>query len=149
MADVSTRATTSAVSMGRLTNGILGGLVGGVMFGILMQMMSMIGMVAMLVESKSTAVGWLVHLAISAFIGATFAVLFGSRATRFGPAAVFGLGYGLVWWVLGALLIMPSRLGMGAFVLNEVAWRSLVGHLVYGLVLGLVFAALMRRGRHE
>ena len=56
--------------------GVAGGLIGGIAFGILMQTMTMLGMVAMLVGSTSLAVGWLVHLAISAFIGACFAVLF-------------------------------------------------------------------------
>jgi len=60
----------------RLVAGIVGGLAGGVVFGVLMQRMSMIPIVAMLVGSRSVAVGWLVHLAISAFIGATYALLF-------------------------------------------------------------------------
>ena len=56
-----------------------------------MQMMDMIPMVAMLVDSTSSAVGWVVHLAISAFAGAAFAVLLGGRATRLAPAAAFGM----------------------------------------------------------
>jgi hypothetical protein len=96
--------TTASVSPGvlahaRIGTGIIGGLVGGVMFGILMQMMDMIPMVAMLVGSEAVAVGWLVHLAISAFIGATFAVLFGRYATSVGSSTAIGLGYGIVWWV--------------------------------------------------
>lgn len=115
------------------------------LFGILMQMMDMIAMVAMLVDSTSVAVGWLVHLTISALIGASFAVLLGGLATSWGKAAALGMGYGLVWWVLGALLLMPARLGMDVFVVNKMAWQSLLGHLIYGLALGLVFAALTRR----
>jgi len=60
-----------------------------------------------------------------------------------------GLGYGLVWWVLGALLLMPARLGMDVFVFDTTAWQSLMGHLIYGLFLGLVFAALTRRSQHS
>ena len=82
----------------RLVNGVVGGLAGGLLFGILMQAIGMIPMVAMLVGSKSVVVGWVVHLAISSFIGASFAVLFGGWATQIVPAALFGLGYGVVWW---------------------------------------------------
>jgi len=128
--------------VGRLINGVVGGLAGGLLFGILMQAIGMIPMVAMLVGSKSVVVGWLVHLAISSFIGASFAGLFGSRATQILPAALFGLGYGVVWWVLGGLLIMPARLGMDVFTFNSMAWLSLLGHLVYGLALGITFALL-------
>ena len=129
----------------RLVAGIAGGLVGGVMFGILMQMMDMIPMVAMLVGSESLAVGWLVHLFNSALFGAIYAVLFGPWADRIGPGIGLGMVYGVIWWVLGALLIMPAWLGMPVFQFNAMAWQSLMGHLIYGLLLGVVYALVRPR----
>ena len=82
---------------------MIGGLAGGVVFGALMQMMGMISMVASLVGSESVAVGWLIHLVISAFAGAVFALLLASRAEKYGPAVLLGLVYGVAWWVVGAL----------------------------------------------
>jgi hypothetical protein len=142
--------TTAGVSPGvlappRIGAGIVGGLVGGVAFGVLMQMTGMIPMVAMLVGSKAVAVGWLVHLAIAAFIGAMFAVLFGRYATGVGVSTAIGAGYGVVWWVLGALILMPARLGMDPFEFNTMAWQSLMGHLIYGLLLGAVYALVAPR----
>lgn len=125
--------------------GIVGGLAGGVVFGIMMQMMGMIPMVAMLVGSEAVVVGWIVHLVISAFIGVTFALLVGSRANKPGIAAVLGLGYGAVWWVLGPLLIMPARLGMPTFMFNDMTTQSLIGHLVYGAILGITYAVVRPR----
>lgn len=125
--------------------GIAGGLTGGLVFGMMMQMMGMIPMIAMLVGSESVVIGWIVHLGISAFIGVTFALLVGSRATRPGMAAVLGLGYGAVWWVVGALLIMPAKLGMPTFTLNDMTTNSLVGHLIYGAILGLTYAVVRPR----
>ncbi|MGH3451813.1 MAG: hypothetical protein ACRDQW_14020 [Haloechinothrix sp.] len=139
--------TSTAALPSRLAYGIAGGLAGGVVFGLLMQMMGMISMVAMLVGSEAVTVGWLVHLAISAFVGATFGLLFGAWAARVGLGALLGIGYGIVWWVLGALIIMPAALGMGVFMFNPTAWQSLMGHMLYGLVLGVGFAALARRQR--
>jgi len=110
-----------------------------------MQMMDMIPMVAMLVGSEAVAVGWLVHLAIAAFIGATFAVLFGRYATSVGFSTAIGVGYGVVWWVLGALILMPAKLGMDVFMFNTMSWQSLVGHLIYGLLLGAVYALVAPR----
>ncbi|MBA3488598.1 MAG: hypothetical protein H0T78_03480 [Longispora sp.] len=149
MTTVTGSTTTFAAVRIRLIAGVIGGLVGGIMFGILMQMMDMIPMVAMLIGSESIAVGWLVHLGISAFIGATYALIFASWATRPVPAAVLGMGYGLVWWVLGALLLMPAKLGMDVFVFNTTAWQSLMGHLIYGLLLGVVYALLRPRLRMD
>jgi hypothetical protein len=53
--------------------------------------------------------------------------------------------------VLGALLIMPAWLGMNemVFKVNTTAWRSLAGHLSYGLLLGPVYVLVrpqLRRG---
>lgn len=146
MSGVSTHATAhTGVSVEAVGRGVAGGLAGGVVFGILMQMMGMIPMVAMLVGSESVAVGWLVHLAISAFIGATYAVLLARWATSLGSAIAVGLGYGVVWWVLGGLILMPARLGGELFAMNAMSMKSLMGHLIYGAILGAVFAVLARR----
>jgi uncharacterized membrane protein YagU involved in acid resistance len=139
----SASGTSSLVTHG--VQGIVGGLAGGVAFGVMMTVMGMMPMVAMLVGSESLAVGWVVHLAISTFIGAVFGVLLAGRVSSFGVGAVLGLVYGAVWWVLGPLLIMPAQMGMPLFTVNAVALNSLVGHLVFGVVLGTVVAALRRR----
>jgi uncharacterized membrane protein YagU involved in acid resistance len=129
----------------RLIAGVAGGLAGGVVFGVLMQMMGMMPMVAMLIGSEAVAVGWLVHLFNSALFGAIYAVLFAPWTRTLVNAAAVGLGYGVVWWVLGALLIMPAWLGMGVFQFNTTAWQSLMGHLLYGLILGVVYALVRPR----
>jgi len=128
-----------------MTRGVLGGLAGGIVFGMLMQMMGMIPMVAMMVGSESVAVGWLVHLAISAFIGITFAVLFRERIASIGAGVGYGVGYGVVWWVLGALIAMPAKLGMPIFAINSTSLQSLMGHMIFGAILGGAVAALARR----
>lgn len=62
-----------------------------------------------------------------------------------------GRGMGVVWWVLGGLILMPLLLGMPAFAplamppMRMVAMGSLVGHLVFGLVLGAAYAVLGAR----
>lgn len=127
--------------------GALAGTVGGVMFGLMMTMMMppMMGMIGSLVGAPQ--LGWPVHLVFSAIIGAGFGLLLGRRATDWGLAAGFGLGYGFLWWVLGPLLIMPVWLGMGpmlAAALDTPNLMSLAGHLFYGLATGLAYHAISR-----
>lgn len=131
----------------RVAAGTAGGLFGGVAFGLLMQMMGMLPMVAMLVGGDSLPVGWAVHLAISAVIGAAFGVLV--PVVGVGRAVLLGVGYGALWWVPGALLLMPARLGMPVFTLNATAWQSLLGHLIYGGLLGAGYALILARVRHR
>ncbi len=128
--------------------GALAGLAGGVVFGVMMHAMGMIGMIAGLVGAEGAAVGWGVHLVNSAIIGAIFGLVAG-RIRGWGSAAGAGAAYGIVWWVLGALLIMPLWMGMPPFQLNETAMYSLVGHLMYGIVTGVVFLALARQTGKE
>jgi hypothetical protein len=56
--------------------------------------------------------------------------------------------YGMVWWVLGPLVIMPVMMGMGlqfAMAFSGPMLMSLMGHAIYGLVTGLVYAWYIRR----
>lgn len=141
---------TSAVAgnalVRRVAAGVAGGLAGGVVFGMLMQMMGMMGMVAQLVGSTSVAVGWAVHLVISAGIGGGFGIVGSRFLTGTASAAAAGCGYGIGWWVLGPLLLMPAKLGMPVFAVDAMAGKSLMGHMIFGVVLGAVAAAVNRRG---
>jgi hypothetical protein len=140
-----TTASTSLTPAGALVPGIVGGLAGGVVFGVMMQMMDMLPMVAMMVGSESVAVGWAVHLGISAILGAGFGLVGARLLGSWGVGILSGIGYGAIWWVLGALIAMPARLDMPTFNLNTMAWQSLMGHLVFGAILGAVAVALTRR----
>lgn len=132
--------------------GTIGGLIGGLFFGMMMQMMTaptpdgkempMMQMVAMVVRTQSVVVGWAYHLFNSAVIGAIFGWLFGSRSDSYGSGLGWGAVYGAIWWVLGAQILMPILLGMPPFAsimmpaMRMVAAGSLVGHLIFGLILG-------------
>lgn len=134
----------------RLVAGTVGGLVGGVVFGVMMHAMGMIAMIGGLVGAVGVATGWIVHLFISAAIGVGYALTFGLRDPGYVASAAYGGLYGAIWWVLGPLLLMPLFMGMGAFPpIGQDQIMSLVGHLMYGLVLGLVFVAVRARAGNE
>jgi uncharacterized membrane protein YagU involved in acid resistance len=147
--------------MRRILPGAVAGILGGIVFGIMMQIMTaptpegmrmpMMAMVAMVVGSTSIVVGWVYHLFNSAVIGALFGLLFGGRVRGLGGGLGWGAAWGIVWWVLGGLVLMPLFLGMPAFAplqmpeMRMVAGGSLVGHLIYGLVLGAAYVKLGAR----
>ena len=113
--------------------------------------MPMMGMVAMVVGSKSVLVGWLYHLFNSAVIGAIFGWLLGSRARAYGSGLGLGAVYGIAWWILGGLILMPVLLGMPAFApITDPTMRpggmgSLMSHIIYGLILGAGYVWLYPR----
>lgn len=136
--------------------GVIAGLAAGVVFGLMMTMMNtpdgkpMMAMVAQVVRSDSLAVGWIYHLFNSAIIGGIFGWLMAGRIGGFGSALLWGALYGVAWWVLGGLILMPLLLGMSAFaplmmeMMRPVAISSLMGHILFGLILGIVFLLLRR-----
>jgi uncharacterized membrane protein YagU involved in acid resistance len=144
-------SSISSVSSGSVVKqagaGAIAGLGGGVVFGMLMGMMGMLPMVGMLVGQDSAVAGFVVHMLISAFIGATYGLVAGRLITGWIPAVVSGMVNGVVWWVLGALVLMPIGLGMSQMVLaiGATQWMSLMGHLIYGVVTGLLFIPVYKR----
>ena len=72
-------------------------------------------------------------------IGLGLTVLFGNRLlTGYRRGALVGVVHGAIWWVLGPLMIMPAMMGMPLVALNPTAVLSLMGHMVFGAILGLV-----------
>ena len=146
-----TAESRAGTSLGqRIVAGVTGGVGGGLAFGAMMAAMGMLPMVASVVGSKSAVVGFLYHMFNSVVIGAIFALLFGAQSRTYGLGAALGLLYGVIWWVLGPMILMPLLLGMGlqfGAAFTPPMLMSLVGHLLYGLITGLVYVAYTHQRR--
>jgi uncharacterized membrane protein YagU involved in acid resistance len=106
--------------------------------------MGMLPMVASVVGSNSALIGFLYHMFNSVVIGAIFGLLFGAQDRTYRLGAALGLLYGAIWWVLGPMILMPLLLGMAlqfGAAFTPPMLMSLVGHLLYGLITGLVYVA--------
>ena len=58
-----------------------------------------------------------------------------------------GVGYGILWWFLGPPTILPIWQGNAldwSYARGSPLFGSLVGHIVYGLIVGLIYAAVDR-----
>ncbi len=135
-----------------IKHGVYGGLAGGVVFGAMMGMMGMLSMIGNMMDMPSAWGGFFVHMMISATIGGTFALLVHWTGWRGGVGT--GLAYGSLWWFLGPLTLMPLMMGMG-FGVNwnagaiMQAMPSLMGHLVFGGILGWTYARLASYGHEQ
>jgi hypothetical protein len=144
------RETANSSLVQRIIGGVVGGIVGGLVFGVMMAMMGMLPMVAMVVGSESATIGFLYHMFNSVVIGALFGLIFGGLSHTYGQGAAWGLLYGIIWWVLGPLVLMPLMLGMGlqfGMALAPPMLMSLGGHLIYGLLTGLVYVGYVSRAQ--
>lgn len=124
----------------RIASGVVGALVAGLVFGAMMQMMGMMATIGGMVGVESAGVGWIVHLMISAFFGLVYGAAVMAVSTRVGANLGLGVAYGVIIWIVGPLLIMPLMMGGEVFSLNQSAMMSLVGHLVWGGITGVLAA---------
>jgi hypothetical protein len=76
-----------------------------------------------------------------------YGLVAGRLATTPVNAVIGGIVNGVVWWMLGALILMPLLLGIAQMVfhIGPDQWLSLMGHVIYGLVTAFVFIPLARR----
>ncbi len=133
----------------RLVSGIGGGLLGGVVFALVLQAAGRIDSVALLVADESTALGWTTLLVITGVLGLVYGLTFGRLPHTWLRGAGYGLAHGVIWWILGVLLIMPLWVGYPIGTFGEATWFNLLGYVLYGLVTGLVTAAVAQRGSQE
>ena len=130
------------------TWGAFAGIVGGLLFTIIMVKVGALGRVSKLVGAQSSVVGFVVHMIIAVVIGGTYALLFRRHSFDVRSGIGWGLSYGFLWWILGGLTLLPVLLGGSPEWSAAEAGRafpSLVGHLVYGIALGVVFHLLEAR----
>lgn len=136
-------------------SGLLGGLLGALVLGGIASMMpvppsgmvffvaavSMMGM-----GGAAVAVGWALHIATGLVVGVIFGLVT-SKVPRLllrnvARGLALGILTGIIVW-LGLFMpmmgmLMPALMGMGTIVAG-----SLMGHVVYGLILGGVAGVLM------
>lgn len=133
---------------------VVAGLAGTAVMTVLMLAAPMMGMPPMnigkmlgSVMGGIDALEWVAHFMIGTVLAGIYAALFVGRLP--GPAAVRGMVYSLVPWLLAQLVVMPM-MGMGLFSGSAVvAGGSLMGHLVYGAVVGTVYGTSRASARIE
>lgn len=151
--------------MARIGAGLVAGLGAGVVFGTVLAAMqipmptgdqpSLMMAVAHALGVERLLPAWLGHLGISVVVGALFAAALGARAADPAVAVGAALALALGLWVVGALVIMPVRLGQPPFTPLRsldgapVAIGTLLAHLLYGATLGLLVPWLAGRGRRR
>ncbi|HUJ38965.1 MAG TPA: hypothetical protein VLW54_00350 [Candidatus Acidoferrales bacterium] len=128
--------------------GAIAGLVGGAVSAPVMVQTGVISKLAGLESSLSLVPALALYLLGGACIGMTYGLLFREEGLSIGRGISWGWVFGLIWWYVGPLTLLPLlRTG-------EADWRpeaaasllpSLVAHLVFGAATALTFLLLERR----
>jgi len=128
--------------------GALAGLVGGLVSLPIMASTGVLPGIAGLDSSFGGLRGIVLHLVVSVGIGMTYGLLFRNEASSLGLGIPWGFLFGLIWWYVGPLTLLPL-LRTGVY-----DWRasaasallpSLIGHLLYGGATAFTFLFLEQR----
>jgi hypothetical protein len=142
------RATLARLSFPRaIIGGGLAGIVGGWALGKWMEQVNLYAVIAGLVGSTSSLVGETLHYLFAAIIGASFALLFQRDVRGYGSSMAWGMAYGILWWFLGPLTLLPLSLGKPidwSYAHAGGEFGSLAGNVINGLIVGLLYALVDR-----
>ena len=126
--------------------GGISGFIGGSVFGGVMAGTAFMEDVAALFGLQDPAAGWFIHLAFSivfawAFVGLVSFEQFSQYAYRPSTGAGLGVVYGVILWFVAATVLFPLWL-TGSFGIDP-NFLALVGHVVFGVVMGATYPLLL------
>jgi hypothetical protein len=128
--------------------GAAAGLVGGVIASPVLLATHVLPKIVGSDASFSGSRGLLLHLLVSAAIGMTYGLLFRNEGSSLGLGVAWGWLFGLIWWFVGPLTLLPLLLtGARDWSTNAASTLlpSLMGHLIYGATTAFVFLVLEQR----
>src|SRR5947209_3221656 len=145
---MSFRASPHQFSLSRaLTVGVFAGAIAGIVFGRWMSAGGYYPLIAGLFTTESNSGGEGLHFAVAILLACAFGLLFQGDIRGIGSSMGWGAGYGILFWFIGPLTLWPLIGG------NSIDWSStsganlfgaLVGYILYGLIVGLVYGAVDR-----
>lgn len=133
---------STVITQKNICSGIIGGIVAGVVFGFILMRMGTLSNAGRLLGLQDPLSGFIIHLVFSAIVGIIFALIFCKGCTTFYNSSLWGIFYGIIWWFIGPLILCPWLAGvkmMWSQVTFTRALPMLIGHLVYGFVLGITY----------
>lgn len=133
---------STVINKKNICSGIIGGIVAGVALGFILMRMGTLSNAGKLLGMHDSLSGLIIHLVFSAVVGLIFSLIFCKGCTTFYNSSLWGIVYGVIWWFIGPLILCPWLAGVtiswGQSTLTH-ALPMLVGHLVYGFVLGVTY----------
>jgi len=130
----------------RVIIGLLGGIFGSWVFLSGIDPDNFLTLIAGLAGGESVIVGRIVHYLIGSIIGVTFAIFFSQDIKSSGSGLIWGMNYGLFWWMMGPQTLLPilrfGELPTWSLEGAQALIGSLVAHLLYGSLVGLFVATM-------
>jgi Na+(H+)/acetate symporter ActP len=142
----------------RIGTGLVAGLIAGIVFTLVAlflkttmpdgEQTSMLIVAEEALHSHGWVAGWIASLIYTVIIGGIFGWLVSTEPANEPRMMVWGALYGVAWWIVSGLIVVPvllAKIPLSSAALDAmkpVALASLIEHVLYGVILGFVFALL-------
>lgn len=136
-----------------ISYGAIAGIIAGIVFTFFLVMGGMLETLGGLINMRTKEGGLLVHALMSIGSGIVFALVLDWLIHSWFSAILLGLLFGLAMWIGGPMTFLPyfssgeplfTKWTIEGFKQNL---PPLVGHLVYGFILGVVYFAFKRKAK--
>jgi hypothetical protein len=125
--------------------GGLAGILGGFIFDRWMSAGEFFPLLSGLNQLPSRSTSLTLQFFIAVLMGVIFGLLFQRDVRSYGSCMGWGVGYATLWWFLSPLTILPllshTQIDWSSGA-GSAMFGSLVGHILYGLILGVSYATL-------
>lgn len=125
--------------------GGIAGVLGGSIFDRWMSAGDYFPLLSGLSQVSSRPISLVLQFLVAALMGVIFGLLFQRDVRSYGSCMGWGVGYAILWWFLVPLTMFPlvSRVPLDwTSDAGSAVFGSLVGHIVYGMILGVSYATL-------
>lgn len=116
-------------------------IVGGWVFSKWMEQANFFPLIGGLLNSNSSTAGMTLHFLVAVVIGLSFGLLFQRDVRGYGSCLGWGLAYGIFWWFLGPLTLLPlleRSLPSWSYQQGSALFSSLIGCAIYGVVVKML-----------
>jgi len=127
--------------------GGLAGTIGGLAFSGWEYAGGYLPLIVGLPEPESQASAVVLHFLVALLIGTIFGILFQRDVRGYGSSMGWGLGFGIFLWFFGPLTVFPilcRRPLDWSAEQGAALFGALVGYIIYGFILGTIYAFLDR-----
>jgi glucose/arabinose dehydrogenase len=125
----------------RIFWGLLSGIVGGLAGAMVLWGSWLLPTLGLLLTRADIINGATTLLVFGAVGGILYALILGGRKLRLATTILAGLLLGVIFWVLGGLVLIPVLLGFPPQLSNPLDhWTPLVAFSIYGIIVSLLYS---------
>ncbi|MFB6284272.1 MAG: hypothetical protein ABEK59_10135 [Halobacteria archaeon] len=122
--------------------GSLSAIPGGIIYVALIWYVGRAEYISRIVGAQSTSVGIVVAMIIALIIGMIYGVLYRYESPNLGTAVLWGFVYGVIWWYVGILTLLPEIItGQATWTHQaiDIGMPLLIGQMIYGSLTAAIF----------